>query len=109
MDPQPPDSPVLPPYAEPPRRHIGRRAMLIGSVLAILVVAGIGWLAWELTHRAPETGAAGAPGAPGGGRAAGAGGGSGAGGGRGATTVGVAAAERADIPVTIEALGTVVP
>ena len=107
MDPLPPDLTPPEPDAEPPRRHIGRRAMLIGSVIAILVVAGIGWLAWDLTHRAPAAGAAGTPGA---GRAAGAGGpGGGAGGRSPATTVGVAVAERADIPVTIEALGTVVP
>ncbi|MDB5883206.1 MAG: efflux transporter periplasmic adaptor subunit, partial [Ramlibacter sp.] len=77
MDPYPPDSPVASPDVEPPRRRIGRRAMLIGSVIAVLVVAGIGWLAWGLTHRAPATGVAGAPG---GGPAAGAGGGPGAGG-----------------------------
>jgi membrane fusion protein, multidrug efflux system len=108
MDSLPPDLTPPDPDAEPPRRRIGRRAMLIGSVIAILVVAGIGWLAWDLTHRAPAAGAAGTPGA---GRAAGAGGpgGGGAGGRSPATTVGVAAAERADIPVTIEALGTVVP
>jgi multidrug efflux system membrane fusion protein len=76
----------------------------VGSVVAILVVAGIGWLAWELTH--PETPAV----AEGGRAGAGAGGGGRGGGGRGpATTVGVAAAERTDIPIVIDALGTVVP
>jgi multidrug efflux system membrane fusion protein len=85
----------------------------VGSIIAIAGVAGIGWLAWDLTHRDTQAvadngrpgGGAGGPGGPGG-RSGG-----GPGGGRGgpATTVGVAAAERADIPVVIDALGTVVP
>ncbi|NPC57575.1 efflux RND transporter periplasmic adaptor subunit [Caenimonas soli] len=119
MDPQPPyDSQAPLAGAEPPRRRISRRATLIGSVIALLVVGGLGWLAWELTH--PETpavaegGRAGAgarsgggAGGAGGGRA---GGGGGGGGGRGAaTTVGIAVAERVDIPIAIDALGTVVP
>jgi membrane fusion protein, multidrug efflux system len=107
MDPQPP---VLPEAREtdhgdePAPRRISRRATFVGSVIAILVVAGIGWLAWELTH--PETPAV----AEGGRGAAGGGGGGRGSGGRGpATTVGVAAAERTDIPIVIDALGTVVP
>jgi multidrug efflux system membrane fusion protein len=97
-------------------RRVSRRASVIGTIVALAAVAGVGWLAWDLTH--PETsvfasGAAGAASAPG---RAGArpGGGPGAGpggpGGRGpATTVGVAVAERADLPVSLDALGTVVP
>ena len=103
-----PRSRTTPPGGEPPRRRISRRATLVGSVIAILVVAGIGWLAWNLTHPDAPTAADGAP-AGGGGRRGG-GGAGGAGGGRGpATTVGIAVAERADIPITIDALGTVVP
>lgn len=74
-----------------PRRP-SRLKSSIGILVALLVLAGLGGLAWYLTHQ---------PGAPGNGSAAG---------GRRSpppTTVGVAAAERADIPVTIEALGTV--
>lgn len=117
MDPQPPDSPLAP-RDEPPQRRLSRRATYLGSIIALLVAGGIGWLAWDLTH--PDTaavaeggrpgagtrpaggaGGPGGPGAPGGGRA---------GGGRSpATTVGIAAAERADIPIVIDALGTVVP
>ena len=113
MDPQPPyDSQAPLPEAEPPRRRISRRATLIGSVIAILVVGGIGWLAWELTHpETPTVAEGGRPGAgarPGGG--GGGGGGRAGGGGRGpATTVGMAVAERIDIPIVIDALGTVVP
>jgi len=110
MDPQPPDSRLPPRDAEPPRRRLSRRATLLGSIIALLVVVGVGWLAWDLTHPdaapAAEGGRAGA-----GGRAGGAAGAASAAGGRRspATTVGVAAAEHADIPIVIDALGTVVP
>lgn len=111
MDAQPlvnPDAPMAPSPDEPVRRRLSRRATLAGSVIAVLVVAGVGWLAWALTH--PDV-----PAATEGQRASGAGaggarrGGGGAGRGGPATTVGVAAAERADIPIVIDALGTVVP
>ncbi|MBC7602022.1 MAG: hypothetical protein H7255_05090, partial [Ramlibacter sp.] len=104
---------------QPAGRKITRRATIIGSVIAVILVAGVGWLAWGLTH--PDTTAgtagagaarAGAGGAGGGGGGGGPGrgpGGPGGGAGRGASTVGVATAERADIPVVIDALGTVVP
>jgi len=76
----------------PPRKN--KRAKLIGSVIAILAMIALGGLAWYLTHQPKE---AAGPG-QGGGR-----------GGRGgmATTVGVATAEVADIPVVLDALGTV--
>ena len=91
-----------------PRRS--RRAKLIGSVIAVLAMAGLGGLAWYLTH--PAAGAGGGPGAagaPGPGGPGGPGRPGGPGGGRGgpATTVGVATAEKADIPVVLDALGTV--
>ena len=91
----------------PPPRN--RRSKIIGSIIAVLVMAGLGALAWYLTHQPKE-----GPGGPGGQQAAAGGGprgGGGAGGGgrRGglATTVGVATAELADIPVSLDALGTV--
>jgi membrane fusion protein, multidrug efflux system len=111
MDSQPPMQPD-PTDPEPPRRRLSRRGMVLGSVIAVLVVGGVGWLAWDLTHQTPAAGVAGGPGGPGGaGRGGGGPGGPGGpGGGRGpATTVGVAAAELANIPITIDALGTVVP
>ena len=79
-----------------------RRTRWIGSVIAILTLAALGYLAWSLTHRPKEGGAG--PGAQ-----AGQGGPPGAGGRRSApaTTVGVATAEQTDIPVTLDALGTV--
>jgi membrane fusion protein, multidrug efflux system len=113
MQPPPvsPDSKQTVSEGEPAPRRISRRATIIGSIIAILVTVGVGWLAWELTH--PDTSAVaegGRPTAgarPGGGRAGGAGGGAG---GRGAaTTVGIAVAERTDIPIVVDALGTVVP
>ena len=73
----------------------GRRKSLINLIITLLGLAALGALAWYLTHQ-PVPGAAGpGPGGPGGRRGA------------PATTVGVATAEKADIPVTIEALGTV--
>ena len=79
-----------------------RRTKLIGTLLAIVAMIALGGLAWYLTHQEPAAGAR--PGA-----AAGGGGGGGGGGRRGApaTTVGVATAEKADIPVVLDALGTV--
>ena len=72
--------------------------------MAVAALAAIAALAWYLTHRQPV--AASGPGIPGAARARGA---STTPGGRGAppSTVGIAAARRADIPVIIEALGTV--
>ncbi|NHZ89057.1 efflux RND transporter periplasmic adaptor subunit [Massilia sp. CCM 8733] len=99
-----------PPPSQPRR---SRRAKIIGSVIAVLAMAGLGTLAWYLTHQ-PAAGPGGAPGAPGAAGRGGPGGAPGAGGGgrggRGggmATTVGVASAERTDIPVILDALGTV--
>ncbi|WP_332876871.1 efflux RND transporter periplasmic adaptor subunit [Massilia sp. S19_KUP03_FR1] len=97
------DSTLLSPKITPPPAPLkkSKRSKVIGGVIAMAAMAGLGYLAWHLTHQAP----AGGPGAqqgPGGGRG-------GPGGGRGgpATTVGVATATEADIPVVIDALGTV--
>lgn len=79
----------------PSRRHFSRRARIIGGLLALLLLAGTGWLAWYLTRPAAE--GAGGQGGPSGRR------------GPPSTTVGVATAEAASIPVVIEALGTVTP
>jgi multidrug efflux system membrane fusion protein len=89
--------------------RVSRRGRWIGSVVALVALALLGWLAWHLTHQPavrPTAGVGGAPGGPGGGRGPGPGGGA-----RGAppSTVGVATAHKADIPVTLEALGTVTP
>lgn len=101
----PPDEaqPVV--FNTPPRRAMSRRSKWAGAVIAVVAVAGLGALTWYLTRpstmfAAPSTGAAGP--------AAGAGPGAG-GGGRGASTVGVAIAELASVPVTLDALGTVTP
>lgn len=87
------------PHASTPRR-LRRRTVWIGSLIALLVLAGLGWLAWTYTRpgAAAGPGGMGGPGGPGG-----------FGGGRLATTVGVATAEKADVPVTLDALGTVTP
>jgi multidrug efflux system membrane fusion protein len=78
-----------------------RRSRVIGSAIAVAAMAGLGYLAWHLTHPAADA-AAGA-----GARQAGAGGGRPGGRAAPATTVGVATAEKADIPVVLDALGTV--
>jgi multidrug efflux system membrane fusion protein len=80
----------------PPPRRMSRRARLVGGLIALLALAGMGWLAWHYTRPATETSAG--PGGPGGaGRRA------------PATTVGVATAEQANIPIVLDALGTVTP
>lgn len=82
----------------PPRKRLSRRASIIGSVIAVLLLAGTGWLAWHLTRPAADP-TAGGPGGPGGAFRRG----------PPSTTVGVATAEKASIPIVLEALGTVTP
>ncbi len=112
-----PKSALTSPPPVPPAGH-KRKKRLLGTVIAVLAMIGLAALAWYLTHR-PAGGAAGGAGGPpgatgqraaGGGGPGGGGGGGGGRGGRGgqATTVGVATAELLDIPVNIDALGTVV-
>ena len=95
---------------ELPRLPVSRRAKWIGAVIAIFVLAGLAGLTWYLTRPSSllvtPSSAGASPSGPVG--ATGPGGGSG-GGGRGASTVGVATAEKASIPVTLDALGTVTP
>ena len=94
-----------------PVKH-SRRSRVIGTIIALLAMAGLGWLAWHLTHQSPQ-GGPGAGGQGAGGPGGGPGGPGGPGGGRRggglATTVGVGKAERADIPILLDALGTVTP
>jgi multidrug efflux system membrane fusion protein len=95
--------------ASTPRRRLSRRARWIGSIVAILGLILVAALAWYLTHQ-PKSSAAGAPFAGGGpGGPGGFGGPPGGGRGGAPSTVGVAVARRADIPVILEALGTVIP
>lgn len=86
------------PPSSTPARPISLRARLLGGLIAVAVLAGIVWLAWTLLHKEPEAGAGGGFGGPGGGRRGGP-----------ASTVAVATATTADLPVIIEALGTVTP
>jgi len=70
-------------------------------ILLVLVLLGLAiWGAWTLAQNAQSGGTGGPGGAPGGFGRRGA---------RPATTVGVAAASLADVPVTLDALGTVTP
>ncbi|MBK0393851.1 efflux RND transporter periplasmic adaptor subunit [Ramlibacter algicola] len=105
----PPDRAPAPVTAGPPPRRFGRFGLGIGALVAVFVVAALAVGGWYLTQPAntASAGPGGAPGAGGGGR----GGGAGGGGARGGppTTVGVATAERSNLSVTLEALGTVTP
>jgi membrane fusion protein, multidrug efflux system len=107
MEHPPSSSPTTPAAEAPPT--VSRRGRRWGSVIAVAVLAAIVGLAWYLTHRAPASVPGGGPGPPGAGAGKAARGA--APGARGAppSTVGVAPARHADIPVIIEALGTVTP
>lgn len=96
-EPQTPPPPEAASPAAAAHRPPSRRVRWIGRLIALLALAALGGLAWFLTHRpadAPAGTRAAGPGGPGGGPA---------------TTVGIAAATTADIPIVIEALGTVTP
>ncbi len=108
MNPRTPDEPEVPAATSPShevvpqRKRISQRTSIIGAIVAILLLAALGGLAWYLTRPATPgaTGAApgfGGPGGPGGGR------------GGPASTVGVATAEKTSVPVVLDALGTVTP
>lgn len=108
MDSQTPPEP-LPPVVSPTHPP-ARRRRWVGSLLALLLLVALGGGAWYLVQRSktPVPGAGG-PGA-GGGRPGGGGpGGRAGGGGPASSTVGTAVARQADIPVQLEALGTVTP
>ena len=110
--------PPLPAPPTPPQPAPAPRKRWLGSTIAVLALAALGGLAWYLTHPASGPVAAGAPGARTGGAPDGAGGpGAGGPGGPGgpggrrapATTVGIAVAQKMDVPVWLDALGTVTP
>ena len=91
----------------PARRS--RRSKIVGTVMALAVMAALGAAAWYLTHAGSSAKAgAGMAGGPGAGGPGGPGAG-GPGGRRGppSTTVGVATAVKSDLPVVLDALGTV--
>ena len=89
MNPQDPAQPAI--SDKPPRKPLSRRASLVGSAVAVLLLVAVAGLAWYLTRPAAT------PGGPGAGRGA------------PASTVGVATAEKASVPVMLDALGTVTP
>jgi multidrug efflux system membrane fusion protein len=111
MDPKTPPEP-LPPIVSPTHPPVRRRRWL-GWLLTLALLVALGGGAWYLIQRskapAAGPGGAGGPGGGGGGGRPGGGGPGGRGGGAAANTVGVATARQADIPVQLEALGTVTP
>ena len=82
--------PVQPTSSSPPPRPPSRRKRWLGSLIALLLLAALGGGAWYLINRK-----AGKEGGPGFGGAT--------------VTVGHAAAREIELPVTIDALGTVTP
>jgi len=92
--PLPAPQPLLRPVTSPRRRSRLSHALSIGAVA--LFLAGLAALAWYLPHRNATTRTASPFGR-------------GPGGGRNTTTVALADAKLADIPVRLEALGTVTP
>jgi membrane fusion protein, multidrug efflux system len=113
MDPRPPELPLVTlPDVVPPRR----RRRWLGSVMAVLGLAAVIGAAYYLANRPPAdavpgTRPGGGPGGPAGARPGGGRpGGAGASTSTGPTvTVGMAVAQRADVPVILDALGTVTP
>ncbi|CAN7289915.1 efflux RND transporter periplasmic adaptor subunit [Acidovorax sp. LjRoot129] len=89
-----PPPPAIPPapQAKPPRR-----SRWVGSLVALVLVGLVGGAAWYLVNRANSDGGEGPPGR------------GGPGGGRAMVTVGDAVARKADLPVIVDALGTVIP
>jgi multidrug efflux system membrane fusion protein len=85
----------------PSHRPVGRGRLILGAIVSVIALALVIWLAWTLLHGDKgEGGGQGGPGGPGGG----------GGGRRGpASTVAVATASATDLPIVIEALGTVKP
>lgn len=108
MDNRPADAPPSPPTTEAPPRP---RRRWLGGTIALLVLAALIGTAWYLVNRPPaDAGPGGRPGGGAGARGPGGPGGPRAGGGSGPlVTVGMAVAKRADVPVYLDALGTVTP
>ena len=117
----PPDDRALPALAPsqpalPPAKPVRGARRWFGTIIAFAALIALAALAWWLLHRPPESpggGPSAASGAARGGAAAAGPGGPGgaARGARGAppSTVGVATATRADLPIVLDALGTVTP
>lgn len=95
MDPKTDLPPVTAPDQAPAAYPPTRRVRWVGALVAVLVMLAVGAAAWYLIHRpaAKAPGGFGGPGGPGAAR----------------VTVGEAPARRSDVPVYIDALGTVTP
>ena len=95
MNPQEVNAPPASPHPAASASAAPRRSRWVGTVVAVVLVALVGGTAWYLVQRA-HSDPAGMPGR------------GGPGGGRPMVTVGDAVVRKADLPVIIDALGTVV-
>lgn len=96
MNPQEVNAPPPPALPPAPPKHPPRRTRWVGTLVALVLVALVGGAAWYLIKRANGEGGDGpGRGFPGGGRPM--------------VTVGEAVVRKAELPVVIEALGTVIP
>jgi membrane fusion protein, multidrug efflux system len=121
MEQPPSDDRALPapapsPPALPPAKPVRGARRWLGTLVAFGVLVAIAALAWWLLHRPPDGAGGAGPAASGAARGAAAGPGGPGGGARGGaargappSTVGIATATRADLPIVLDALGTVTP
>ncbi|UCU98146.1 efflux RND transporter periplasmic adaptor subunit [Acidovorax radicis] len=86
---------AIPPASPTPSGKPAKRSRWVGSLVALALVGLVGGAAWYLIQRSTSDPAQGPGRAPGGGRPL--------------VTVGEAVARKAELPVIIDALGTVIP
>jgi len=102
-------TPTVPAQNEVPESRLPRRTRTLSWILGIVGLLALAGLAVFLSHNSASNSAKGGPGGRRGGGGGGPGGPGGGPGGSQPTTVGTAKATQADLPIQVEALGTVTP